>query len=233
MEDDDNVAHPGDIDAHDNVERTIDCVRKAYDWCVSDDGRLAGLVSSDYGWSSTHIVLEADAIHDNLKFPDVDPKLDGMSPMQASALWWFLTVLLKSGGHTDSSDGPYNWINAFCGDDDENGVDTFNRACDMGFVSTTHETSYDTSLSTLTEHGRAWLTVNPTAWHASRAAERGLLIDALEPFATWGREGDGTPDWDIDALPLNDRVVDWFGRSDFRRARKVFDLICSKFSGRG
>lgn len=228
MVDDDNIAHPGAIDPHDNVERTVDCVRNAYDWAVSDDGRLAGLVSSDHGWSTTHIVLDADSIHDNLKYPDIDPKLDGMTPMQASALWWLLTVLAKSGGKADASDDPWNWLNAFCGDEDGGGPDSFNRANELGFLRTTHDTSFDTSTTCLTEAGREWLAANPTAWHASRAAERGLLIDALEPFANWGREGEGASDWSVEELPLGDRVGDWFGRSDFHRARQVFDVIFPK-----
>lgn len=229
MDDLEGIAYPGDIEPHDNVERSVDCVRKAYDWCLGDDGRLFGLVSSDHGWSSTHIVLDADAIHDTLKFPDVDPILDGMSPMAASAMWWFLKVLSKSGGSADSSDHPYNWMNAFC-EEDETGVDTFNRASEMGFLVTTHDADLDVSRTRLTPKGADWLASTPSAWHAARAAERGLLVDALEPFANWGREDASSEDWAVDDLPLNDRIVDWFGRSDFRRARQVFDLLFSKVS---
>lgn len=229
MEEDDNVAHPGDIDPHDNVERTVDCVRKAYDWCVSDDGMLVGLVSGDQGWSSTHVVLQADAVHDNLKFPDLVPELDGLTPMQASALWWFLNVLSRAGGRADASDAPYNCINAFCGDEDENGVDTFNRAIRMGLTRSIDDADHDVSEVVLTAAGAAWLKENPTAWHVSRAAERGLLADALEPFANWGREDGDVKDWSVEELPLNDRVSEWFGRSDFMMARRAFDVI---FPGR-
>lgn len=60
---------PGDIDGHDNMHKSLDVIRKAYDFCVGSDGRLYGLVSGDMGWAATHIILTADDIHDDLKVP--------------------------------------------------------------------------------------------------------------------------------------------------------------------
>jgi hypothetical protein len=228
VHDEENIAHPGAIDPHDNVERSVDCVRKSYDWVVLEDGRLSGLVSGDMGWSTTHIVLDADAIHDNLKFPGIDPTLEDLSPYQASALWWFLNILSQAGGATDASDVPYAWINAFCNDEGNHGSDTFNRACDLKLIRTSHCTSYETSTATLTEAGRSWLAENPTAWHAARSAERGLLVDALEPFANWGRESDGAVEWEVDELPLHEKISDWFGKLSFSAARRAYDAIAPR-----
>lgn len=66
---DPNVAEPGDIDPHDNIQKSMDVVRQAYDYCIGDDGRLYGLVSGDMGWAATHIVLTRDAIHETMKQP--------------------------------------------------------------------------------------------------------------------------------------------------------------------
>lgn len=62
-----SCAHPGGIDPHNDLHRTLDVVRKAYDWCITADGYLAGLVSGDMGWSVTSIRLTPDGIHDNMK----------------------------------------------------------------------------------------------------------------------------------------------------------------------
>lgn len=62
-----SCAHPADIDPHDDIHKTLDVVRKAYDWCVGDDGRLYGLVSGDMGWAATSIVLTPEAIHEEMK----------------------------------------------------------------------------------------------------------------------------------------------------------------------
>lgn len=59
----DNIAHPGDVEAHDNPEKTADVVRKAYNWQIGADGRLYGLVSGDMGYCATHIVLQPSDIH--------------------------------------------------------------------------------------------------------------------------------------------------------------------------
>jgi hypothetical protein len=62
-----SCAHPGDIEHHDDLHRTLDVVRKAYDWCITADGYLAGLVSGDMGWSVTSIRLKPEDIHENMK----------------------------------------------------------------------------------------------------------------------------------------------------------------------
>ncbi len=62
-----SCAHPGDTNPHDDTHKTLDVVRKAYDWCIGDDGRLYGLVSGDMGWAATSIVLTPDAIHEGMK----------------------------------------------------------------------------------------------------------------------------------------------------------------------
>lgn len=60
-------AQPGAIEPHDSMLTTLDVVAKAYDWCIGDDGRLYGLVSSDMGWAATHIVVSPEAIHDRMR----------------------------------------------------------------------------------------------------------------------------------------------------------------------
>jgi hypothetical protein len=62
-----SCAHPGDIEPHDDLHRTLDVVRKAYDWCITSDGYLAGLVSGDMGWSVTSIRLTPADIHADMK----------------------------------------------------------------------------------------------------------------------------------------------------------------------
>jgi hypothetical protein len=54
---DPNEILPGDIEPHDDVERTLKVVRHAYGWLLDIDGRLCGLVAGDMGYESTHIVI--------------------------------------------------------------------------------------------------------------------------------------------------------------------------------
>jgi hypothetical protein len=62
-----SCAHPGAIEPHDDLHMTLDVVRKAYDWCVGDDGRLYGLVAGDMGWCATSIVLDPANISASLR----------------------------------------------------------------------------------------------------------------------------------------------------------------------
>lgn len=62
-----DCGHPGDIEPHDSMHKTLDVIRKAYDFCIGEDGRLYGLVSGDSGWAATHIVLTRDGIDDAMK----------------------------------------------------------------------------------------------------------------------------------------------------------------------
>ena len=54
--------YAGDIEPHDDVEKTIDIIRGSYGWTLTDDGRLCGLVAGDMGYASTHIVIDNDRI---------------------------------------------------------------------------------------------------------------------------------------------------------------------------
>jgi len=49
---------PGDLEPHDDREKTVVIARTAYDWCLDDNGRLCGLIAGDHGYASTHIVVE-------------------------------------------------------------------------------------------------------------------------------------------------------------------------------
>lgn len=62
-----DCGHPGGMEPHDSMLKTLDVISKAYDFCVGDDGRLYGLVSGDMGWAATHIVLTPEAIDDAMK----------------------------------------------------------------------------------------------------------------------------------------------------------------------
>lgn len=82
-----------------------------------------------------------------------------------------LRIIDAMGGRTDSSDYPGNWLTWFCSDEIHNvQEDTFNRCNDKGWLHTTHDTSFDTSTTTLTAAGRAAL------------ASEGQLQDEEDPF---------------------------------------------------
>jgi hypothetical protein len=55
-------ASPGDMEGHDDNERSVAVMREAYGWTVGSDGRLYGLVAGDMGYAATHIVLSSDDI---------------------------------------------------------------------------------------------------------------------------------------------------------------------------
>ncbi len=69
-----------------------------------------------------------------------------------------LRIIAAMGGETDSSDYPYSWLTWFCSDEIHNVQDdTFNRCNEKGWLHTTHNTDFDTSTTTLTASGRAYL----------------------------------------------------------------------------
>lgn len=69
-----------------------------------------------------------------------------------------LQIVEGMGGTVDSSESKWSWLNWFCSDE-VYGVqaDTFNRCDEKGWLSTSHDTSSDTSKATITAAGRAIL----------------------------------------------------------------------------
>lgn len=65
-----DMAIPGDIEPHENREKSANIVRDGYDWIVSSDGRLAATVSGDHGIAVTHIVLKPEDIDRRAALPD-------------------------------------------------------------------------------------------------------------------------------------------------------------------
>lgn len=78
-----------------------------------------------------------------------------------------LRIIEASGGNADVSESKWSWINWFCSDEIHNVQDdTFNRCNEKGWLHTTHDTSFDTSTTTLTAAGRAALSATATDPHA-------------------------------------------------------------------
>lgn len=49
------------------------------------------------------------------------------------------------------------------------------------------------------------------------------VAKVLEPFASFGKDNVDSEGWnDIGVSTKNERVVDWFGPSDFRRANELY-----------
>jgi hypothetical protein len=69
-----------------------------------------------------------------------------------------LSIAAEMGGRFDSGDYSWSWLNWFC-DDSIDGTDTFNRCHDKKWLCTSHETSTDESVTSLTDAGRAALKV--------------------------------------------------------------------------
>jgi hypothetical protein len=65
-----------------------------------------------------------------------------------------LQIIAAMGGATDSSESKWSWLNWFCDDEDDGQLDTFNRCDEKGWLSTSHNTSHDTSTSWLTSEGK-------------------------------------------------------------------------------
>lgn len=53
----DGSVHAGDLSMHEDVMKSASIVLSAYDWFVTDEGYLAGLVSGDMGYALTHIKI--------------------------------------------------------------------------------------------------------------------------------------------------------------------------------
>lgn len=54
--------YAGEIDPHNDMDRTVAIVRAAYGWTLTDDGRLCGLVAGDMGYAATSIVLDDETV---------------------------------------------------------------------------------------------------------------------------------------------------------------------------
>ncbi|HCQ53588.1 hypothetical protein [Brevundimonas diminuta] len=85
-------------------------------------------------------------------------------------LKWFLKVIEGAGGEVCSTESRHNPINIFC-EDRDSGDDTFNISEAAGYTQTSHDTSFDTSTTRITDKGRAYLStlaaeVEPTDWAA-------------------------------------------------------------------
>lgn len=68
-------------------------------------------------------------------------------------LLWFLRILNAAGGRLGCSDMPHDPLALFCGDEDADGEDTFNRAIRLGFTRTTHDNRFDSSEVFITPAG--------------------------------------------------------------------------------
>lgn len=71
-------------------------------------------------------------------------------------LKWFLKVIEGAGGEVCSTESRHNPINVFC-EDRDNGDDTFNISEAAGYTQTSHDTSFDTSTTRITDKGRTYL----------------------------------------------------------------------------
>lgn len=89
-------------------------------------------------------------------------------------LKWFLKVIEGAGGEVCSTEHRQNPINVFC--DDRDGDDTFNISEAAGYTQTSHDTSFDTSTTRITDKGRAYLSILTAL--APVAAEGGEKQDA-------------------------------------------------------
>lgn len=90
-------------------------------------------------------------------------------------LKWFLKVIEGAGGEVCSTESRHNPINVFC-EDRDNGDDTFNISEAAGYTQTSHDTSFDTSTTRITDKGRTYL--------AALRAQPPAREDA-QPFGYW------------------------------------------------
>lgn len=67
----------------------------------------------------------------------------------------FVRALNKRGGQYELLDNGREWLDRYCGDHEP--TDTYNRAEELGWTKTTHDTSYDESIVRITDAGRAAL----------------------------------------------------------------------------
>lgn len=85
-------------------------------------------------------------------------------------LKWFLKVIEGAGGEVCSTESRHNPINVFCEDRDK-GDDTFNISEAAGYTQTSHDTSFDTSTTRITDKGRAYLAALATREEAPERRE--------------------------------------------------------------
>lgn len=62
--------------------------------------------------------------------------------------------------------------------------------------------------------------------HALTLAKLECAVEALEPFATWAENEVDAEGWKNP--PMRERIVDWFGPSDFRAAAEALTEIRSE-----
>jgi len=91
-------------------------------------------------------------------------------------LKWFLRMMEAAGGEVSSTDYSGNPINVFC-DDRGDSDDTFNLSETLGFTATSHDTSFDSSVTRLTAKGRAALSALKAP--PTPAVEREGLAEAV------------------------------------------------------
>ncbi|WP_156445612.1 hypothetical protein [Sphingomonas sp. CCH9-F2] len=84
------------------------------------------------------------------------------SSVDAMRLRMFLEILSAMGGKSDAGDYIGNWITAFCGDHEGQDPDTFNRAIDLGYAGSSHDSDTDAALVWITDAGRAALSTLPS-----------------------------------------------------------------------
>jgi len=65
-----------------------------------------------------------------------------------------LKIIASAGGSIDATDSDYSMLNYFC-DDRGKRDDTFNRAINSGYITTTFDSMIETSSAHLTDAGRA------------------------------------------------------------------------------
>lgn len=116
-------------------------------------------------------------------------------PVSEERLKWFLTILESVGGKSDASDAKWCWTNAFC-DDVPNPTDTFNRAIELGFTTTSHDSDSDASMVYLAARGRSALTRFTAALAVPDKGVQGDQGDSRDP----GQPGSGSqPEADVSA----------------------------------
>jgi hypothetical protein len=103
-----------------------------------------------------------DTVHRILEQALSRPLADREAIAREGRLRMFLEILSAMGGSSDASESEYLWINAFCEAHEGAAPDTFNIADARGLTWVTHNTDTDHSVVTLTDAGRAWLSLPPS-----------------------------------------------------------------------
>lgn len=112
-------------------------------------------------------------------------------------LKWFLKVIEGAGGEVCSTESRHNPINVFC-EDRDNGDDTFNISEAAGYTQTSHDTSFDTSTTRITDKGRAYLAALATREEASaEAGERDYPAEFEAWWATYRHRNRDVADYPV------------------------------------